>query len=34
MPVYIPPILLLNATPTPHIPLPASAATSPAHFVP
>ena len=29
-----PPILALNDTPTPQIPLLASAATSPAHFVP
>ena len=29
-----PPILALNDTPTPQIPLSASAATSPAHFVP
>ena len=27
-------MLALNATPTPQIPLPDSAATSPAHFVP
>ena len=30
----VPPTLELKATPTPQIPFPASAATSPAHFVP
>lgn len=30
----LPPMLELKATPTPQIPLPDSAATSPAHFVP